>query len=104
MQYSLCQRDVIYGACFCNHCGYQVQERCSIYRTLNPLGSKYCHSCRGEILEKSKVQEEVLAASENTGEYPTSVESQMWPRCHSNNELGSQYCFHCGLALKGASG
>ena len=86
------------GAVFCTHCGSMLQMKCQRCQAVNPLGSRFCHSCGSALAEGT-----VEAAS--AGQEPlTTTAATGCPRCRTTNEPGSVYCYRCGYPLQQKGG
>ena len=98
MQCPNCQRDVVEGAAFCNHCGSRLEVRCGSCQALNPEGSSFCHRCGTAVGSTSGVTEGHTVTGD-AGDR-TSDSTGICPRCNSRGEPGSLYCFSCGLPFE----
>jgi len=62
----------------------------------NPAEASFCHSCGSDL----KAQRDQAGGSSHS---PLAGAQMSCPRCMRVNELGSIYCYNCGLPLEGVA-
>ena len=94
MQCFRCQFEVAEFAVYCNRCGAQLRARCTDCGRMNPGDSHFCDACGKQLRPSAHAAQP--EASVVTPPPQTHVDC---PRCSTVNELGSVYCYSCGLPL-----